>query len=550
MEVKAFMHVGRFKDIVLILLKYGFDDVVDRLDFPAKSLLERIHPIDTQMSTWERIRRALEDLGPTFVKFGQMLSLRPDLLPYALIIELRRLQDNVAPVPFDAIRQLVADNLKKPLEDVFIHFDQVPMAAASMAQVHRGVLRDTRQVVAVKVQRPHIRQIIAKDLYILEAIARELHERSEDLRIYTLPKLVRELKRTMFRELDFTLEARNIKIVAANFRDDPEVRMPAVFEAYCTRQMLTMELIRGTRLQDLVAAGTVDGKELARRGIRVIVKQILLDGFFHADPHPGNILVQENGVLCLLDWGMVGRLTRETRFQLIDLISAIVEKDSERVMEILIQLSQRTTVPNEAYLQREILDILDVYHSVSLKHLDLGQLLLELTGLLREHRLQLPTDLAVMIRALVTAEGTARQIYPDLNVVEEAEGYVKALAMERWKPAEIMRNLRRTLRHMGVLYRQLPMRVSQIVEKVERGELSVHFQHENLGDFRRSIENSSNRLTLGIIIAAMIIGSSMVITTGVEPFLFGFPAFGILGYMISGVLGLWLVFNIIRSRKY
>jgi ubiquinone biosynthesis protein len=219
-------------------------------------------------------------------------------------------------------------------------------------------------------------------------------------------------------------------------------------------------------------------------------------------------------------------------------------------MEMLIQLSQRTTVPNEAYLQREILDILDAYHSVSLKHLDLGQLLLELTGLLREHRLQLPTDLAIMIRALVTAEGTARQIYPDLNVVEEAEGYVKALAMERWKPAELMRNLRRTLRHMGVLHRQLPMRVFQIVEKVERGELSVRFQHENLGDFRRSIENSSSRLTLGIIIASMIIGSSMVITTGVEPFLFGFPAFGILGYMISGVLGLWLVFNIIRSRKY
>ncbi len=551
MEFKTITHLGRFKDIAVILIRYGFDDILDRLGFPARNLLGRRDPAQISKTTWERIRHALEDLGPTFIKFGQMMSLRPDLIPYDLIQELRKLRDEVVPVPFDQVRSVLEKSLDRSLEDVFIQFQETPLASASMAQVHQAVLRRERLPVAVKVQRPGIRRVIKKDLYIFEAIANEIHERMEEFRVYDLPNLARELRRSMFRELDFTLEARNIRIFRANFKNIPDVFAPKVFDDYGAPQVITMELVRGKRLADIIANDGLEAREaLARRGLRAMIKQILEDGFFHADPHPGNILVTDAGDLCLLDWGMVGRLTRPVRHELIDLIHAVVSKDSERVMEILMSFAQGSSLDAEAQIHRELLDLLDAYHGVPLKQFDLGALLMDMANLLRHYRLHLPSDLAMMVRALITAEGTARELAPDLNVIAECEGQVRALAMERWKPPELFRGFQRSLRHLAQIQRELPPRFLQIMDKLNRGELNVHFQHENLGDLRRTLDNASNRLTLGLIIAAMIIGSSMIITTGVKPFLFGYPALGIIGYLVSGVLGLWLVFNILRSRRF
>jgi ubiquinone biosynthesis protein len=251
-----------------------------------------------------------------------------------------------------------------------------------------------------------------------------------------------------------------------------------------------------------------------------------------------------------MDWGMVGRLTRRTRYELIDLINAVVDKDSEKIKEILINLTQADGRAIPRVLERQILDILDIYHSLPIQELNLGQLLLDISTMLRENRLKLPVDLAIMIKALITAEGTAREIYPDLNVVEEAKPYVRRLAMERWNPKVVWSDLRRSISTLFNLQRELPQRLRQIVEKIDRGELNIRFQHANLGGLRSTLENITNRLTFAVIIGALIIGSSMIITTGVKPLLFGFPALGIIGYLVSGVLGLWLVINIIRSRKF
>jgi ubiquinone biosynthesis protein len=261
-------------------------------------------------------------------------------------------------------------------------------------------------------------------------------------------------------------------------------------------------------------------------------------------------MVLDDNILCLLDWGMVGRLARRTRYDLIDLINAVVDKDSEKILAVLLNLTQVKGSLNLRRMEREILDIVDIYHSLPIREINLGQLLLEISTLLRENRVQLPVDLAIMIKALVTAEGTARQLYPELDVVEEAKPYVKKLALERWQPLVLWQDLRRNLYNLFMLQKQLPMRFSQIVEKIDQGELSIRFQHENLSGVRSTLENISNRITLGIIIAALIVASSMIITTGVKPLLFGFPALGIIGYLVSGVLGLWLVFNILRSRKF
>ncbi|SMC16295.1 ubiquinone biosynthesis protein [Desulfacinum hydrothermale DSM 13146] len=551
MEFRAITHLGRFKDIAVILIRYGFDDVLDRLGFPAQRLLGPRDPAKAAMTTWERVRHALEDLGPTFIKFGQMMSLRPDLIPYPLIQELRKLRDEVASVPFSQVKTVVEQGLGRPLKEVFVQFEEEPLASASMAQVHRAVLRQERMPVAVKVQRPGIRQVIKKDLYILEAIAHEVHERVEDYRVYELPKLAKELRRSMLRELDFTLEARNIRIFRSNFRQHPDVFAPAVMEEHCTRQILTMELVQGRRLAEVMLQDGRDlRRQLARRGLKAMIKQILEDGFFHADPHPGNILVTDDGRLCFLDWGMVGRLTRPARHDLIDLIHAIVAKDSERVLEILLAFVRGGHDEVHDLLHRELLDLLDAYHGVPLGRFDLGALLMDMSNLLRDYRLYLPSDLAMMVRSLITAEGTARELAPDLNVIAEAEGKVKHLAAQRWHPSELLRGVRRSLRHMAQMQREVPPRFVQILDKIGRGDLEVRFRHENLGDMRRTLDNMSNRLTLALIIAAMIIGSSMIITTGVKPFLFGYPALGIIGYLVSGVLGLYLVITILRSRRY
>jgi ubiquinone biosynthesis protein len=261
-------------------------------------------------------------------------------------------------------------------------------------------------------------------------------------------------------------------------------------------------------------------------------------------------MILDDNVFCLMDWGMVGRLTRKMRYELIDLINAVVDKDSEKIQEILLDLARADGSRPERKMEREILDILDIYHSLPIQDLNLGQLLLDITTMLRENKLRVPPDLAIMIKALITAEGTARELYPELNIVEEAEPFVKRLALERWKPQVLWRDLRRNFSTLFTLQKELPLRLRQIVEKIDRGELNIRFQHANLAGLRSTLENITNRLTLGIIIAALIVASSMIITTGVKPLLFGFPALGIIGYLVSGILGLWLVYNILRSRKF
>jgi ubiquinone biosynthesis protein len=311
-----------------------------------------------------------------------------------------------------------------------------------------------------------------------------------------------------------------------------------------------MEYVQGTKLKDLKTETLTDPESTAKQGLKAAIKQILDDGFFHADPHPGNLLITKQERICLMDWGMTGRLSERDRHQLIDLLKSVVDKDSEAMVHALLRISSAEEAIDQRDLERELLDILDSYYAVPIKEMNIGQLLMAITELLRTYRLRLPPDLIIMIKALVTAEGTARLIYPDLDIVSEAKDYISSLALERFKPKSLWRNFRFTLSEFFSLQKELPRRLVQIVNKADSGDLTLGFRHENLAPLRNTLDNITNRLTFGIIIAAMIIGSSMIITTGIGPFLFGFPALGVIGYLISGLLGLWLIFNIIRKRKY
>jgi ubiquinone biosynthesis protein len=550
LDFRTLAKLGRFRDLVSVLLRYGFHDLVERMDLPGLSVVKRIYSGETELTVYERIRLALEELGPTFVKFGQIMSLRPDLLPAPMILELQKLQDQVGPLDFANARTVVEEELGVPLEDYFSAFEETPTASASLSQVHRAVVRKTGTVVAVKVQRPEIRGIIETDLDILEVFARQVNERVEAVQVYDLPNIVRVTRRLLLRELDFTREARNMKIARSFLEPDGGVSIPAVHADDCTEKLLIMEFVSGKRLREVDPRELDHPEVIAGNGLRFAIRQILKDGFFHADPHPGNMLLTEGNVLCLLDWGMVGRLTTRDRYQLVDLIQAVVNKDSRRLADCLSELATAHEGIDRSTLERDLLELMDNFYSVPLKQLNLGHILLGIASLLRTHRLRLPPDFIIMIKALVTAEGTARKIHPDLDVVAEAEIHVKRLAARRYSFKTAWREFQVTLSRFKSLGGDLPLRLTRIMDKLERGEIHIRFEHENLGSLTRAINNSSNRLTLGIIIGSMIIGSSMIITTGIGPLLFGFPLLGVLGYSVSGILGLWLVFNILRSRKY
>jgi ubiquinone biosynthesis protein len=318
MGFQTITNISRFKDIVAVFVKHGFEDVVRMLDLPVKRLTHRIVDPDPNLNSFARLRLALEELGPTFIKFGQIMSLRAELLPAPLIAELGKLQDEVPPEDIDGIRQVIESSLGQPLNETFIVFEEQPMAAASLSQVHRAILRDRRIPLALKVQRPEIRSKIESDLDILAHAANLLHEHTASFRVYDLPHLVQTIRRTLQHELDFSREARHMQIARYLMQDLTGIHIPQVYTDLSRERLLVMEYVQGRKLKQIDRRKLSNAETLAKNGMKAIVKQILEDGFFHADPHPGNLLIVDGDTMSLLDWGMVGRLTRQDRHKLVN----------------------------------------------------------------------------------------------------------------------------------------------------------------------------------------------------------------------------------------
>ncbi|WP_372682303.1 ABC1 kinase family protein [Desulfosarcina sp.] len=549
MQFSELKNIKRFKDIITILAKYGFQEIVQRMDVPGADLVRKMSPTESDSGVYVRIRRAIEDLGPTFIKFGQIMSLRPDLLPKALLVQLEKLQDDVPALALDDIETVVLESLKESIDNVFSVFDVEPVAAASLSQVHRAVLKKEGHIVSVKIQRPDIRKKIESDLDILETMANFLDQKFDELKAYNLPELVEVIRRHLMTETDFTAELRNMKI-ARSFSADTPIYIAEGYETYSTDKVLVMEFVQGARYSELLPGSPYDGERIAKQGLAAATKQILEDGFFHADPHPGNLLITKEMNLCIIDWGMVGRLTENDRFELTELLRSIVDRDTDALTHSLIRLCQRRGADvQQKAMERDVLAILDATYAVPIKEIKIGQLLMDIMALIRNHQMQLPTDYVIMIKALVTAEGSARQAYADLDVVSEIRDRVMRLAKERFRPEIVWRNLRNTFSNLWSAQRDIPRQIQQIIGKLENGELGFNLHLNRIEQLVNSLENASNRLTTAIITAAIIMGSSMIITTGIGPYLFGFPALGVIGYLLSVVLGLWLIITIIGKKN-
>lgn len=542
-------NAGRAKEIASVLIRNGFADLLQKLD-PSSAILQRFVPRTRErLTSWERLRLALEELGPTFVKFGQMLSMRPDVLPEALIVELRKLQDDVRPTPFTEMEPVLRAGLPAPREEIFAEFDPEPVASASLAQVYFARLRDSSQPVAVKVQRPGLRKIIEADFDYLRWFARQAHQRIEDLKPYNLPAVVEELREGIERELNFSIEARNAALFLAHSPAEQGVFAPRPFDGWSSETVLVMERVEGQKPATL-APGSAAAKHVANTGARSIFRQILVDGFFHADPHGGNLLVTPDGRVCFLDWGLVGQLTRRMRYSLVDLFGAFLDGDAAQVMRVATELGRvGGSRLDTRQMEREILHAMrDTFDPVTGRG-QIGRAMLRLLHIFGANGIEVAQDYALVAKAVFTVEEAGNMLDPAFSLRACFQPAIDELVRERRNPREVWRRLRQSVTAGVGRLQDLPAELQRVLRLLEEGGTTINFHHRGLDRLDETINDASNKITISVIIGSLIIGSSLIVRANVWPKWNDYPVLGIVGYILSGVLGLWVVFDILRRGR-
>jgi ubiquinone biosynthesis protein len=545
-------NIQRVRHITTVLIKHGFGEVIERLGLEYRVFVTRFgstsQEVVPQLSTAERARMVLEDLGPTFTKLGQVLSTRPDLVPKNFIVEFQHLQDRVPPISFEEVSDQIAIALGKTPKEIFSSFEEQPLASASIGQVHKARLLLNNEEVVVKVQRPAIRAVIESDLDILYLLARLIESNIPETQMYSPVGIIEEFDKAIHLELDYAVEAQNMLRFRRNFANDPTVYAPNVYRQLSTRTVLVTEYIHGTKISGLQAPIEVN-KKIARIGFRSMLKQIFLDGFFHGDPHPGNLFVIDNTVLAFIDFGMMGRLDREMRDELADLLIAVINQDISRIAHILSHIGVQTADINMRHFRRDIGYILDRYYGVPLEQIELGRVTREMVDVALKHQVKIPPDYTMMIKALLTIENIGKQLDPELNAIEEAKPMVSMILKERWNPKRFVSDSWVTFRNASQTLKDVPEQLHQILEELRQGKLRIEFEHVHLEKLIMMMDTASNRITAGLVLASLIIGSSIVIHSDKGPMFMEFPVVGIIGYVAAGIIGFWLLLSIFRSGQ-
>lgn len=549
--------LSRLHEITSIFIRFGWGDVARRLGII--SLLERAGRILHWQESSDimhlepavRVRRALEELGPTFVKLGQVLATRVDMFPPCWIAEFEKLQSDVPPVPFDELLPELVNALGASPLDIFLDVQTTPVAAASIAQVHLAKLRENGAEVVLKIRRPGIRQKIEADLRILAQIAYLLESEIPEMRRYLPSQIVAEFTRSLRRELDLALEARNIERFAQNFSGDETVVIPSVYWEWTSEVMNVQQRIVGIPGNDLAAvdAAGLDRKTLAARGANAVLKMILVDGYFHADPHPGNVFYLPGNRLAMLDFGMVGRLTHDRRNQLVDLLAALARRSEEGMLGVLLEWTGDSGV-DDAKLAADVGDLVVNYENVQLKDIRLSSLLQEITLIMREHSITLPPDLTLLFKALITLEGFGRQLDPEFHLVNHLAPFIERVIRERYTPSALLKRGQRNFNELYGFVTGLPRDLGRLLREVRRGKFRIDLDLKRLDHFGEQIDHSANRLTMAIMTASLVIGSSIVMTVEGGPTLFGLPLFGLLGFLLAFVNSVWIVISIWRSNRH
>ena len=553
---RSIRSIRRYMNIVRVLSQYGFDQALEMLglaDVLARSrrlLRHKSTPDLARLSAAERLRLALEELGPTFIKLGQLLSTRPDVIPHAFVREFEKLQDNVPSFPFAELKAQVSGELGGPVESFYAEIDPVPLAAASIAQVHRARLLSGEQVV-IKVRRPGIVVLVESDISALMSLARLAERHIPGSEIYDPVGMVREFARTIRREMDFSREGHTIEKFRDNFAKMPWMHFPRVYWQQSARGVLTMEYVDGVKVNDQERFDRqgLDRRLIARRGAEAFLEMVLNHGFFHGDLHPGNVLILPDNVICLLDYGIVGRLDENLKTFLIDILYAIVNRDMDEVVSLLLFAGDISEDLDIRALKRDLSNFIDGYYEIPLKEIEVGRMLMEFIEIITLYNIRIQPDLMLLAKSLVLVESMGRSLNPTFNMVEQLRPFIEKALRQKYSPRSVSREVNKILFSYLNLARNLPRDLKEFINRINRNKFKIDLEHRGLDKFTADFDRSINRLSISLILAAMIIGSSIMMNTNKGPQLFGFPVLAFIGNTVAALIGLWLVYAIIRSGR-
>jgi ubiquinone biosynthesis protein len=551
---RTYRHLNRYREVITILAKHGFGDLLhmlrldSRLEAGLKTMM-RHPPVDTS-SRPGRVLLTLQELGPTFVKAGQYLSTRADVLPAEYLTELAKLQDQVPPFPAEEARRIIEQDLGRPIAKLFARFDGHPLAAASIAQVHAATLPNGRKVV-VKVQRPDIRGVVSADLEIMGRLAALAERHVEEWRWRQPTRLVAEIARSLDREMDFSLEAAHVERFARQFADDPTVRVPKVYRALSSARVLTLGRLHGIKIDDLaeIKRAGLHPRVAAERLSDQYLAMIFTHGFFHADPHPGNLLLQPRHVVAYLDFGMTGRLDLATRERLADVFLAVSERDQAALSRALLALAERDEEPDARAFEDDVAELMDQYAYRPLKEWRLGRMLEQLFQTTAQYHVRIPPDLFLMVKALTELESLTRALDPNFDAVSAAIPFIRRVHDERLAPSRLAERMAEAGRETLELLATAPSELRELIHQARRGRLLIEFEHKGLGPALAELDQVSNRLAYAILLGSLVIGSALLVHAGIPPYWRGVSVLGLGGFILSGLMGFWLLSAIIRHGR-
>ena len=548
---------GRYREVIRILMKYGFEDLVAHPPFnrliPKSDRLvpHREGKSVFEFSRYERMRMVCEELGTTFIKFAQIASNRPDLLPEELISEVTKFQDQVKRQPWDEIRSVLIEEFGRKPEDIFWRIDRTPIATGSIAQVHKAKLKDGRDVV-LKIQRPQIREEVKNDILILKRISALLEEKFESTHAYQPRELVRMFEKSIRKEMHFANEAANMKHFKELFKWDQRIYVPEFYPEYSTDRIICMEYINGLKITDLegIKKLGLNGPKIAEIGINLYFKQIFDFGFFHADPHPGNFLVLANGKICFLDFGMMGNVVDSDKELLGDLLLAVHDRDLNYLKNSLEKFSKEGRIENAKDLEYDIMEFFNEYSNMNIGQVDGNEVIKGLNSLFFDYKIRIPSNLLLLLKALVIVEGVGLQVDPNYNVLGNIEYYVQKLLLKKYSVHKLKTGLVRAVGDFKNLAFNLPTDLEQIIHKLREGKLHLEFEHRGLEELYRKMEIVSNRLSFTLVLTALILGSSIMVVAKTPPYIYNISAFGFIGFVLSAFFALRLMISILKHGKF
>ncbi len=553
---RTYRNLNRYRQILAVLFKYGFGDLIELLKIEqyievglqliSKNRRNRIE----KLSRAERVRMAFEELGPTYVKLGQVLSTRPDLVPVDFTNELSKLQDNVPPFAFSEAKETIETEFGSPLEELFDFFDELPFASASIGQVHKAGLKDG-ETVAVKVQRPGIKKIIEVDLEIMLHLAMLVERNITEIALYRPIKIIEEFARTLEKEIDYTLEATSMERFARHFLNDPTTYIPKVFRDMTTERVLTMELVDGIKVSEIdrLEGAGLDRKTITVRGANFYLKQVFDFGFFHADPHPGNIFILPDNVICLLDFGMTGSVDRQTRENFVDLIDSVAHRHETKTTQVILKLTSWDDEPDIRQLERDVTDFMGRHLYKPLKNIEVGKLLNHLLELISRHRLMIAPDIFLMMKAMTTIEGVALVLDPDFDMIAQTAPFIRRIKLSRFHPERIAEDLIQLVSDTLQFVEKFPKDMLEIARLIRQQKLSLTMEHKGLDTMLATHDRISNRISFSIIIAALIIGSALIVISEIPPLLYGISLIGIVLFSTAAIMGIWLLVAILKKGR-